>query len=84
MYLLKAYIVLRVEILFIGMFGPSVNCIVIMFDIKQPCLVRADKSCLPTNDGVEFLGSTECNFFSELSPVYGPGLICADAGIFAF
>jgi len=41
--------------LFIDMFGPSVNCMVIKFDIKQPRLVRADRSCLLTNDGVEFL-----------------------------
>jgi len=41
--------------LFIDMFGPSVNFMGRKFDIKEPWFVGADRSCLHTNDGVEFL-----------------------------
>jgi hypothetical protein len=66
---LNAYIVVSFEILFMDMLGASVNVIVRKFDTKQPSLVRAERSHLPINDGVEFLGSTECSLCFRLCAV---------------
>jgi hypothetical protein len=81
---LNAYIVVSFEILFMDMLGASINVIVRKFGMKQPLLVRAERSRLPTNDGVEFLGTTECRLCFRLYAVSGPGRISADAGSCAF